>query len=99
MRRTGGYEGAGEIEPSDLASIIYTSGTTGVPKGVMLSHENFCSDAAAVHEANIVTDHDNVLSVLPLHHTYPFMCTFLVPLSIGASVTFSPGLKAADIIA
>ncbi len=94
-----GYEGAGEIEPSDLASIIYTSGTTGVPKGVMLSHENFCSDAAAVHGAHIVSEHDNVLSVLPLHHTYPFMCTFLVPLSIGASVTFSPGLKAADIIA
>ncbi len=83
----------------EIASIIYTSGTTGRPKGVMLSHGNFCSDADAVIRARVVTGDDNVLSVLPLHHTYPFMCTFLVPLFIGAAVTFSPGLKAADLVA
>lgn len=83
---------------NDIASIIYTSGTTGKPKGVMLTHQNFCSDAEAVIKANIVTHDDNILSVLPLHHTYPFMCTFLVPILIGATITFTPGLKAAEII-
>ncbi|HAK89442.1 MAG: hypothetical protein A2X55_03530 [Nitrospirae bacterium GWB2_47_37] len=87
------------ISPDDIASIIYTSGTTGKPKGVMLTHENFCSDAAAVIQVRVVTHNDNVLSVLPLHHTYPFMCTFLVPLFLGATVTFSPGLKAAELAA
>ncbi|MFZ5997437.1 MAG: AMP-binding protein [Nitrospirota bacterium] len=85
------------VAPDDIASIIYTSGTTGMPKGVVLTHQNFCSDADAVIRAGVVTHNDNVLSVLPLHHTYPFMCTFLVPLLLGASVTFSPGLKAADL--
>ncbi len=88
-----------EQSPEDIASIIYTSGTTGNPKGVMLTHNNFCSDAVAVMGAGVVTKDDNVLSVLPLHHTYPFMCTFLVPLFLGGTITFSPGLKAPDIAA
>ena len=87
-----------ENSPEDIASIIYTSGTTGNPKGVMLTHDNFCSDARAVIEGRVVAREDNVLSVLPLHHTYPFMCTFIVPLFLGATVTFSPGLKAADLV-
>ncbi|WP_203473271.1 AMP-binding protein [Dissulfurispira thermophila] len=84
--------------PDDIASIIYTSGTTGKPKGVMLTHKNFCSNADAVIQAKVVTHDDNVLSILPLHHTYPFMCTFLVPLFAGAAITFTPGLKAADLV-
>jgi long-chain acyl-CoA synthetase len=87
-----------EPSPDDVAAIIYTSGTTGVPKGVMLTHRNLCSDAWAVINAGIVSESDNVLSVLPMHHTYPCMCTFLVPLFVGGSITFSPGLKAADLI-
>lgn len=86
------------VSPDDVASIIYTSGTTGKPKGVMLTHRNFCSDAEVVIRANIISHSDNVLSILPLHHTYPFMCSFLVPVFTGATVTFAPGLKSADII-
>lgn len=86
------------IEETDIASIIYTSGTTGRPKGVMLSHRNFCSDAKAALTAGIVTERDNVLSILPLHHTYPFMCTLLVPLIIGATITYPPSLKGPEIL-
>ncbi|MBI4689584.1 MAG: AMP-binding protein [Nitrospirae bacterium] len=87
-----------ETDIEDTASIIYTSGTTGIPKGVVLTHRNFCSDAEAIIKANVVTERDNVLSILPLHHTYPFMCTFLVPIFLGATITFSPSLKGTDII-
>lgn len=86
------------IEPDDIASIIYTSGTTGQPKGVILTHKNFCSDAESIIQAGLLTFNDNVLSILPLHHAYPFMCTFLVPIFVGATVTFAPGLKALEII-
>jgi len=86
------------VAPGDIASIIYTSGTTGKPKGVMLTHSNFCSDAEALIRVDLVTHDDNVLSVLPLHHTYPFMCTFLVPLFLGATITFGPGLKAPELL-
>ncbi|MCX5717188.1 MAG: AMP-binding protein [Nitrospirae bacterium] len=86
-----------ETSPEDIASIIYTSGTTGIPKGVMLTHRNFCSDADALIKAGVITKSDNVLSLLPLHHTYPFMSTFLVPLFLGAAITYSPSLKGTDI--
>ncbi len=86
------------VAPGDIASIIYTSGTTGKPKGVLLTHGNFCSDAEALIRVDLVTHNDNVLSVLPLHHTYPFMCTFLVPLFLGATITFGPGLKAPELL-
>ncbi|HBG92109.1 MAG: hypothetical protein A2X54_01680 [Nitrospirae bacterium GWF2_44_13] len=86
-----------ETSPEDIASIIYTSGTTGIPKGVMLTHGNFCSDADALIKAGVITKSDNVLSLLPLHHTYPFMSTFLVPLFLGAAITYSPSLKGPDI--
>ncbi|MEJ2696891.1 MAG: AMP-binding protein [Candidatus Sulfobium sp.] len=81
----------------DTASIIYTSGTTGRPKGVMLTHGNFCADAQSLIEAGIVSHEDNVLAVLPLHHTYAFMCTFLVPLFLGASITYPESLKGPDL--
>ena len=32
-----------EVAPTDLVSIPLTGGTTGLPKGVMLSHRNFCA--------------------------------------------------------
>jgi len=82
----------------DLASIIYTSGTTGNPKGVMLTHKNFCSDAEALIEGRIVSHEDSVLSVLPLHHTYAFMCTFLVPVFLGASIIYPASLKGPDLM-
>jgi long-chain acyl-CoA synthetase len=82
----------------DLASIIYTSGTTGNPKGVMLLHRNFCSDAEALRAGGIVTHEDSVLAVLPLHHTYAFMCTFLVPLFLGASIIYPASLKGPDLL-
>lgn len=86
------------VAPGDIASIIYTSGTTGKPKGVMLTHSNFCSDAEALIKVDLVRQSDNILAVLPLHHTYPFMCTFLLPLFVGATVTLGPGLKASDLL-
>jgi len=83
----------------DLAAILYTSGTTGDPKGVMLSHGNLASNCASAIKLNIVFPSDNLLLLLPLHHTYPAMACMLLPLSLGATVTLLNSLKGPDIIA
>lgn len=71
-----------------IASVIYTSGTTGTPKGVMLSHGNFCRMIAALAPIFPLGEGDRVLSVLPLHHTFEFTCGMLLPLSRGSSMVY-----------
>ena len=48
-----------EITPDDLAYMIYTSGSTGNPKGVMISHENACNEAAE----NPKCEYSSILSI------------------------------------
>jgi long-chain acyl-CoA synthetase len=76
------------IDGDSLASILYTSGTTGDPKGVMLSHRNFCALVASVSGVFTLTENDRLLSVLPLHHAFEFSCGLLNPLSRGARVIY-----------
>jgi long-chain acyl-CoA synthetase len=84
---------------SDLAAILYTSGTTGDPKGVMLSHGNLASNCTSAIKLKIILPEDNLLCLLPLHHTYPAMACMLLPLSLGATVTMLNSLKGPDILA
>ncbi len=62
---------ASQVLPGQLASIIYTSGTTGEPKGVMLTHTNFCSNASDVGcDFALRSKEDVAISFLPLAHVY-----------------------------
>ena len=87
------------IDGDDLASIIFTSGTTGKPKGVMLSHANFCALLSSVSAVFDLGPHDRVLSVLPLHHTFEFSCGLLLPFSHGAEVIYLTELSAENLVA
>ena len=83
----------------DLAAILYTSGTTGDPKGVMLSHGNLMANCSSAIKLEIVYPTDNLLCLLPLHHTYPAMACMILTLSIGATMTILNSLKGPDIVA
>lgn len=83
----------------DLAAILYTSGTTGDPKGVMLTHGNLASNCEGIIKLELVDHLDNLLCILPLHHTYPAMVCMLLPLSVGATVTILNSLKGPDLLA
>src|SRR6266513_5807891 len=62
---------ASQVLPGQLASLIYTSGTTGEPKGVMLTHTNFCSNTTDVGcDFALRSSEDVAISFLPLAHVY-----------------------------
>ena len=76
-----------------MAAIIFTSGTTGSSKGVMLSENNVL---ASIHAASNMVDFsekDELVSVLPLHHTYETCCGILTPLFMGITVNVNNSLK------
>src|SRR5208337_5014364 len=69
---------ASQVLPGQLASIIYTSGTTGEPKGVMLTHTNFCSNVTdSCHQLGLRPETDLAVSFLPLSHVYGRMLDYV----------------------
>lgn len=81
-----------DADPHQLASIIYTSGTTGRPKGVMLSHHNMLSVAAASLQYFDIVPEDSFLSFLPLSHTLERTAGYYLPIMAGACVAYSRGI-------
>ncbi len=53
-------------DPDDVAVMLYTSGTTGKPKGVCQTHRAFIAAARGAVAFDGFTDHDEVLSYLPM---------------------------------
>lgn len=86
---SGGAYQEPDIAASDPASIVYTSGTTGLPKGVVLSHENFLSNVQAAREAVPVLPSDMFLSFLPLSHVLERMAGHFLPFTVGATVAYA----------
>jgi len=86
------------VNPKEVAALIYTSGTTGKAKGVMLTHFNIVSDAAACYKSLPIYETDRFLSVLPMHHTFECTAGFILPLYSGAHITFARSLKSRDIL-
>jgi len=81
-----------EARPDDLAAIVYTSGTTGEPKGVLLSHWNFMSDALSGCRVMPIAGH-TLLAVLPFYHTLSITPGMLAQLPGGSTVCICGGLR------
>ena len=88
------------VAPDSAMSIVFTSGTTSNPKGVMLTENNFSHQIKVLSdkEMGLISSSDRLLNLLPLHHVYAFSCTFLLPLSIGATIIYPRSLKGDHIV-
>ena len=82
-----------EINNKEMSIMLFTSGTTNLPKAVMLSQYNICSDLSSIATWVKIYDTDTLLSFLPIHHTFECTITFLYGLYSGATVAFCDGLK------
>ena len=56
--------------PGEIAGFIYTSGTTGLPKGVVLTHANFCANLNAIYGLFPLSEDDRSLAFLPWAHAF-----------------------------
>lgn len=92
----GEYEASWKaVHPDDVAALIYTSGTTGDPKGAMLTHRNFTSNATNALElfaqGGVTIDStDTFLSFLPLSHSFERIGCYLA-LGSGSATAYSEG--------
>ena len=77
----------------DLVTIIYTSGTTGVPKGVMLTNDNFVSNIKSAALVIPFGPDDVLLSYLPLCHSFERMAGYYTAMSCGASIAFAESIE------
>src|SRR5213080_2086235 len=83
---------ASQVLPGQLASLIYTSGTTGEPKGVMLTHSNFCSNVTDVgHDFRLNPAEDVALSFLPLSHVYGRIVDY-IHIFQGCPIAYVPSI-------
>lgn len=83
-----------QVGHHDIASLIYTSGTTGVPKGVILTHLNFLSNAWMANAmVTSLSPKDRYLSFLPLSHVYERLATNYLSMRIGAEIAFAQSLE------
>jgi long-chain acyl-CoA synthetase len=87
------------VGPDDVASIIFTTGAGGSdPRAVMLTHRNFLSNVMGVVQFLPPRPSDNFLSLLPLHHALEFTGGLLVPLFVGATITYCDTLRSRAVI-
>ncbi len=85
-----------KINPKDIAEILYTSGTTDIPKGVVLTNENFLASMNSLTKV-VKLPCLKFISVLPLSHILEQVVGLLTPLYYGSSILYPATFRPAKL--
>ncbi|HEX6033367.1 MAG TPA: AMP-binding protein, partial [Anaerolineales bacterium] len=72
--------------PEDIVLLQHSSGTTGLQKGVALSHQAVFNQLHAYGKSLSLSEHDVIVSWLPLYHDMGLIAGFLMPVLSGIPV-------------
>ena len=81
-------------EPGRPAAIFYTSGTTGFPKGAVITHENFLSNAETCRRS-LSADLESLRGLIsvPLFHVTGCNSQLLASMYLGGTVAIMPAFE------
>lgn len=82
----------------ELCVLNYTSGTTGFSKGVMLKGDNFCCILEYLESNDLGHKEHKLLSILPLSHMFGCLFDLILPMKVGASVTYMSRMPSQKIL-
>lgn len=77
-----------DIGEDDVVTISYTSGTTGNPKGIMLTHLNYCANSADAVKVFTIPERARTLVILPLDHSFAHTVGIYIALRRGLAMHF-----------
>ncbi|MEA3316336.1 MAG: AMP-binding protein [Bacteroidota bacterium] len=77
-----------EIPNKEIGVLNYTSGTTGFSKGVIIPLNSLVANIRYAIKNMPLKSEDNIVSFLPLAHTYGCAFEFLWPFTIGCHIHF-----------
>ncbi|MCL2158745.1 MAG: AMP-binding protein [Oscillospiraceae bacterium] len=81
------------IDTEKPCAYLFTSGTTGTSKAVMLSQKNISSNAYNAACCVMLQNHDILVPVLPIHHTYETTCTIFAASLLGVQLCQNESIK------
>lgn len=82
-------QASAKVSPDEPAGFVYTSGTTGEPKGVVLTHKNFCANINALTPLFPLTSEDRSLAFLPWAHAFGQTAEFFMLPALGVSLALN----------
>jgi len=88
-----------EREKRDVAAtatVLFSSGSTGTPKGIELTHHNLNTNAFTVSQVVHLEREDILLGALPMFHSFGFLATLWLPLTLGVRVMYHPNPRDAQ---
>jgi long-chain acyl-CoA synthetase len=77
------------VSADSPAGFVYTSGTTGEPKGVVLTHKNFCANINGLLHLFPLTEDDRSLAFLPWAHAFGQTAEFYMLPALGCAVAIN----------